>query len=362
MKLEEFLLTKTDKTVIWFYLNTKGIISTFFTGIKKYGGIIVIFLEFITILFLLSFFIHGGVNALIKSFFVNSPAALGNIGSFIGGIIGPITALFSVILLVITFSHQKKSFLKAQIEARVFELLKIHKQNVADIRQQYQAEKKELESDYFESVFNEFNTIYKRVSEFIGRIPWFEHEMNAEKVMQLSYIIFFYGFHANVNNEVSNNSFQVLLSKGVEIVGSEKRELLKKILKQLNGRYRGQQSYLSNYYRHYFQTVNYINDLNPKIISFSEKYAYVKTLRAQMNNFEQALFMINSLTPLGSVWEIKHPQNEINKRLITKYNLLKNLPEGMIKDIPQKLYYPDVDYEVKSLSSGMRDNFLRMYI
>lgn len=361
MKLDEFFLTKTDETFIRFYLKAKRIISAVFTRIKKYGRIIVVFLEFIIILFLLSFFMQGWVNTLIKSFFVYSPTSLGNLGSFIGGIIGPIAALFSIILLVITFVHQKESFLKAQIETRVFELLKIHKQNVTDIRQQYQAKQKKSRVDYFEEAFFDFNRIFKRVQSLINSTPDFAEKFNRDKTIQIAYIICFYGYHSKENLVTQNSSLQVLMAKGMEIVGHENCELLENLLLKMKTDFKGHQSYLSNYYRHYYQTVNYINDLNPKVISFCEKYAYVKTLRAQMNNFEQALFMLNSLTPLGSVWELKQPKNEINKRLITKYNLIKNLPEGMIKDIPQKRYYPDVEYEVKSLSSGKRSLFVRMY-
>ena len=48
------------------------------------------------------------------------------------------------------------------------------------------------------------------------------------------------------------------------------------------------------------------------------KYDYAKTMRAQLSTHEQALLLINSLTPIGQNWW----KNE----LIDTYRLVKNLP------------------------------------
>lgn len=59
-------------------------------------------------------------------------------------------------------------------------------------------------------------------------------------------------------------------------------------------------------------------DLYP--MRFEEKYQYVKTMRAQLSTHEQALLLLNSLTPLGYVWW--------NKNLITNYRLVQNIPRN----------------------------------
>jgi hypothetical protein len=51
-----------------------------------------------------------------------------------------------------------------------------------------------------------------------------------------------------------------------------------------------------------------------------DKYEYVKTIRAQLSTHEQALLLVNSLTPIGQGWW--------KRDLIRKYRLVQNLPRG----------------------------------
>jgi len=108
--------------------------------------------------------------------------------------------------------------------------------------------------------------------------------------------------------------------------------------------FNGNQYLLGHYFRHMFQTVKYIDQQSLWILSKIEKYDYIKTLRAQMSNYEQALFFINSLTQLGEKWEFENPDG---KELISKYNLIKNLPQHFIPDMEPQFYYPKVKYEWK---------------
>ncbi|MCX3264224.1 putative phage abortive infection protein [Pedobacter agri] len=114
--------------------------------------------------------------------------------------------------------------------------------------------------------------------------------------------------------------------------------------------YEGHQSRLGHYFRHLYQTVKYIN--NQEKISYKRKYEYIKVLRAQLSNYEQAILFLNSLSSLGQNWEM-HPEinselttnGKVNFELITKYNLIKNLPGETIYGIPFKRFYPNVQYE-----------------
>jgi len=110
--------------------------------------------------------------------------------------------------------------------------------------------------------------------------------------------------------------------------------------------YGGHQFRLGHYFRHLFQSYKYLNehpDLND-----DEKYRYGKMLRAQLSTYEQALIMFNSISTLGMKWEFK-PEEPINPKiktnLITKYNLIKNLPGEHLYGIKYKTYYKKVDYE-----------------
>lgn len=103
----------------------------------------------------------------------------------------------------------------------------------------------------------------------------------------------------------------------------------------------GHQYHLGHYFRHLFQAVKFIDNQPSWLMSQKEKYDYVKTLRAQMSNYEQAMLFINSLSKLGRNWEYDNDE----KNLISDYNLIKNLPENFIPYMKPQYYYPDVDFE-----------------
>ncbi len=118
--------------------------------------------------------------------------------------------------------------------------------------------------------------------------------------------------------------------------------------------YGGHQYQLGHYFRHLFQSFSFIN--NQKSLNQSEKYFYAKTLRAQLSTSEQYLLFINSLSVLGFVWDLIPEMKNVswytnvekyrmNKRLISKYNLIKNIPGKVIFGISFRHYYPDVEYE-----------------
>lgn len=114
--------------------------------------------------------------------------------------------------------------------------------------------------------------------------------------------------------------------------------------------YGGHQHRLGHYFRHLFQSFKYVN--YHEHLSAKEKYFYAKTLRAQLSTYEQALIFTNSISNLGWKWEF-NPEIELLKvgesvdesKLITKFNIIKNLPGNHFYDITFKKYYPKVKFE-----------------
>jgi hypothetical protein len=110
--------------------------------------------------------------------------------------------------------------------------------------------------------------------------------------------------------------------------------------------YGGHQFRLGHYFRHLFQSFKYLN--SNLFMNDEEKYFYGKMLRAQVSTYEQALLFVNSISSIGMKWELSpeiHENNKINTKLITKYNLIKNLPGYHMFGIKYKTYYKDVAYE-----------------
>ncbi|AWH86180.1 hypothetical protein HYN59_14155 [Flavobacterium album] len=114
--------------------------------------------------------------------------------------------------------------------------------------------------------------------------------------------------------------------------------------------YGGHQFRIGHYYRHLYQMVSYVN--NQTNIDYKEKYNYVKILRAQLSTYEQAIFFANSLSKMGESWEFK-PEIDFDLKdfmkhdfeLITKYNLIKNIPGDTIYGVNFKQFYPNIQYE-----------------
>ena len=124
--------------------------------------------------------------------------------------------------------------------------------------------------------------------------------------------------------------------------------------------YGGHQFRLGHYYRNIFQNINFIN--NQIYLTYTEKYSYIKLLRVHFSNYEQILLFLNSISSIGRNWELDNSDN-VNKGLITKYNLVKNIPNEKIIDcILARDYYPLINFEVGEINlSQQRKKIVSKY-
>jgi len=77
--------------------------------------------------------------------------------------------------------------------------------------------------------------------------------------------------------------------------------------------YKGHANMLGHYYRHLYQTAKYV--INNEELTYQEQYDYLKTLRAQLSNFEQLMLYYNGIAMYPEEW----------KDLFTKYKFIKNI-------------------------------------
>ena len=115
--------------------------------------------------------------------------------------------------------------------------------------------------------------------------------------------------------------------------------------------YGGHQFRLGHYFRHMYQTIRYMNEQVD--LSYKEKYGYIKLIRAQLSNYEQALLFFNSLSQLGRKWEMDAVVNDsceyynrADFELITKYNLIKNIPLGAQLGIEPNRFYTQIELTI----------------
>jgi hypothetical protein len=306
-------------------------------------------------------------------------SASGGIGDTINGIAGPFIALMASVLTFMAFYiqyqaniAQKEQFQKSlekqkeasdaqekiwrveRFENRFYELLKLHKSNVDEMYISDTIRGR----DCFVNLFYELRycylllerklELYKKVENGIANFDGFD-------LMNLSYTVFTYGIgpyseknYKNFLNGEQSAVFNNTLKQFEEIqedVLFEVNRLDPKFkfykiegydIEEINFYhipFRGHSNMLGHYFRHLFQTVNYITAQD--FLSFEDKCQYVKTLRAQLSNFEQLLLYYNSIAWFRSEW----------REIFVKYKFIKNLPIPLADfDIkPQVFFDKEID-------------------
>jgi len=259
-------------------------------------------------------------------------------GSFYGGVIGTFFVVIGVIVAFNTYQSQTKAQKKEQIESRFFELLQLHQENVIVL--------KNIDTDifniyiklvrYFQVAISKYNVLNKK--------NW-----NPEDILKLSYLYFFYG-----SKELSPDRLGGIGIEFAEI------KVLNLYFENQGYEYTPTYKDYGIYFRQLFQTVKYIDE--KKILTYQEKYDYIKILRARLNVEEQYLLFLNSLVASGVKWEDGNRLK--NDKLITKYNLIKNIPKGFTQINGLSFYdkYKDVYYEFQGeVELKKREEFVKNY-
>jgi hypothetical protein len=297
----------------------------------------------------------------------------GQIGDTIGGIISPFIAIAAAALTFFAFwvqfkanEQQRNDIALERFENKFYELLRIHRQNVEEMKIGT-LEKREVFKELYYELSNCIIFV-NNVFDVLKRDNQSQSYMNfdSEKKINIAYQMFFYG------NEF-NNIFNILDSYK-EIPKSEVHLIFNKInsvIKENNSHwevggfslkenkktnippfplvsyykpYLGQGQLLGHYFRHLYQTVNFIDKDSVNNLSSEDKYKYVKILRAQLSDYEQLLFYYNALSDLGSPWFVNGKES-----LIIKYRLIKNLPLplafGYFPKLKLSQFIPDNEIE-----------------
>ncbi len=258
------------------------------------------------------------------------PAKAGQLGDFVGGYIGTIFALVSVMFLYLTLRDQRESSTIEKFETKYFELIKLHRDNVAEIG---------IGEDFGKKIFviliREFREILKIAKEVSQK-----HNLNytQEKLFVASYCGLFFGVGPNSSRMLKDSLFEfdkAFVDDFEQTMNNEETKMRVKEERRFKFiPFEGHQSRLGHYYRHLYQTVCYVDNKDFDI----DKYDYVKTVRAQLTTHEQALLFINTLSPHGRVW------NE--ETLLLRYRFVKNIPPNFfdpINEINIASYFP-TDY------------------
>ncbi len=279
----------------------------------------------------------------------------GNIGDTIGGIMNPFIAISGVFLTFLAFYIQfKANKLQRELfrqeldynkfENQFYEMLKLHKDNVSEIQLDevnlYVQKKANGDQDIdrvektisgrrtFNFLKSEFEIIYKIAKKHFP-------DENPEIWVNEAYAIFFSGLS---DFDLQKHAFFKEVSE-VKIKHKENHYTsLPKTIKDIVDNnlhvkdnlkfdlFEGYSSQLAHYYRHLFQTVKFVVNQNEKMLSYNEKRKYLRILRAQLSNQEQAMLFYNWLSSFGNQWN-----NDKNK-FFTDYRMIHNIYQALIVD------------------------------
>lgn len=256
----------------------------------------------------------------------------GQFGDFFGGVVGTFFALAGTLLLVLTFKEQSKQNKRESFETKFYEMLHLHKQNVDEIQV---GEKKGREA--IELLFYNLRDIYKIVENAVSEIELINPSPNDKEEIErfdrmkkflsesnnklnfihnLSYGYFFYGVQ---NYYITKNKKDVRYNINVDVTAIL---VANKVPKSL---FQPRNALLGHYFRHLYQTVQFI--AREENLQENERYNYAKMVRAQLSDFEQALLYYNSLSVMGKNWINPIGIVDIKKMcLIARFRLIKNMP------------------------------------
>ncbi|MEN9302159.1 MAG: hypothetical protein RL264_588 [Bacteroidota bacterium] len=250
-----------------------------------------------------------------------------SIGDFIGGVVGTLFSLIGVIFLFITLNEQREFTQLERFESKFFELLKLHKENVNELKyKDYQGR------EVFTEIKNDFYSVIDVIlaNGFIRR-----NRLDEQDLANISFCIMYFGFNQNTADVLENKFFKKYYDYTNDI---------NKCIKELEDKKRipinGHQNKLSHYFRHLRRTILFVHR-NEKL-SQNQKKDYVRFVRAQLSTDEQILLFFHSISDLGLKWEL---ENRNHEKTISDYSLIRNIPLGSVYGFRPNRYYPELKME-----------------
>lgn len=257
----------------------------------------------------------------------------GDYGDYVGGFVGNILTVESLLLVVYTLLGQTCETAKNAVVNQFFKMLDYHQNNLSSISvKPLSADPSRPSSPTVHRMA--FVTLKIQFHYLLQEIVKINKEQKLkfthEQLADISIVIFYYGMDPGWE--------QFILDK-LTCYGEASTiliEHLKPVLKiNPHGRLsRSNQTHLSSYFRNMYNAIRLIDE--SIYLNDEEKKHYVKILRAQLSNPELYILFFNLLSRFGTKWR--------EKEYIEKYSFLTNLPMKYTDDYNPKTYFK-IDYE-----------------
>jgi len=250
---------------------------------------------------------------------------VGQLGDFIGGIVGSLWALAGVILFYVALREQRqdmeinKEVLKTQIKAleKQIEEFELQRKELELTRNVFLDQSKTLKTQQFESTFFNMVNLHHEIVKSI--------DVDYEIVSVEEQIFHVEGKRKEVKL-TSRDCFKLFYSefkKAYEDKSGSGNEI-NRINEVYTTFYLTRQSDLGHYFRNLYNILKFIDKRDPE-----NKYFYSNLLRAQLSSDELLMLFYNGLSQFG---QIKF------KPFIESYHFLQNMPKNTL--INKRLHLP----------------------
>ncbi|MFI1743249.1 putative phage abortive infection protein [Thalassobellus sediminis] len=341
----------------------------------KWNNNIVIISFFL--LFVSSLFLAGA--SLVTDYFIDNVnkistdyTKVGAFGDLVGGILNPAVAFIGIIAASLAFYAQyranvqvQKQFQIQQFESQFYEMLRLHKENVNEMRitgydVSIQESIQEVNNDNGEPIKNRTTTKSQTIkytesrkvfvtmhTELIALYQFLEFyneqyktSIEKEELLTYAYKLFFFGIKSEIpSSEVIDDLSMIRFKNHLNNVRNRHRNSNGKtnVFERANedvwmtnvelyikySPFSGHESRLGHYYRHLYSTVKFVVSKEGTLFDYKQIREYLRILRSQMSNDEQLMLYYNCIIGFGQDWEING--------FLTKYRMIHNLPVDKVK-------------------------------
>jgi len=263
----------------------------------------------------------------------------GQFGDFFGGVVGTFFALTGTLLIFFNFNEQTKQNKKEGFEAKFYEMLRLHKENINEIHVNNKKGREAIEY-LIKSLHTLFNEVESAVDQLITlknsntydylspqillQIKNYLSNETQRKLLthRLSYGYFFYSVQKYYITKDRNNIIYAINLFVNQTIESNRLNVSEDPDLSVNIHYN---ALLGHYFRHLYQMIKLV--ANEKILDEDEKYEFTKIVRAQLSDNEQILLYYNSLSIMGEKWITPlHEKQKEKMCFIARFKLIKNIP------------------------------------
>ncbi|WP_339663262.1 putative phage abortive infection protein [uncultured Polaribacter sp.] len=301
---------------------------------------------------------------------------IGAYGDFVGGILNPVVAFIGIVAASLAFYVQykantqfQKQFQVQQFESQFYEMLRLHKENINemkitgyDISTQDSIEYAMVGENYIEKnksttnlqivKYTEGRKVFVTMStELIAIYEFLEYynilyktSITKDELLSFAYKLFFFGVKSDIpaseiilDEDIGKfkrhlNNIRSRHKESIGVNNLFQRQDMKSVeLYVKYSPFSGHESRLGHYYRHLYSTVKFVVGKENELFTYKEVRGYLKILRSQMSNDEQLMLYYNCVIGFGKDWELNG--------YLTKYRMLHNLPINKVKYAPNPREY-----------------------